>query len=508
MTEPDTHTTLLTDDEHDRALLANVHPQWWEQPEGAGRYHLVVVGGGTAGLVSAAGAAGLGARVALIERNLLGGDCLNVGCVPSKAIIGAARAWHESKRAAEFGAPLGRGDGDFAKAMERMRRLRAKISPNDSAERFRELGIDVFFGHARFTGRNTLEVGDTELRFRRAVIATGARAAAPPIPGLAENGYLTNETVFRLTERPERLAVIGAGPIGCELAQAFARMGVAVTILDAGDRILPRAEADAAQIVLRSLERDGVHYAPSVRLTKVERGALRKIIHFEVGGVTTSLGVDEILVAAGRRPNVDDLGLEEAGVEYYAATGIEVNERLRTANRRIYAAGDVASAYQFTHAADAMARIVIRNALFFGSERADRLVIPWCTYTSPEVAGVGLNAEEAERREIEIDTVTVPLGEVDRAILDDAGDGYLTVHVLKGTDRIAGATLVAPRAGDMIGELVLAMTAEVGLERIASTIHPYPTQGEIVKKAADAWRRTKLTPRAKRVLDRYFRILR
>jgi len=494
-------------DQHDRKLVDNVHPPGWINPQPRARYHLVVVGGGTAGLVSAAGAAGLGARVALVERHLLGGDCLNVGCVPSKGVIRAARAWQAVADSERFGISECGGHGSFSAVMERMRRLRASISPNDSAERFRSLGVDVFLGEGRFVARNALEVDGTRLRFRRAVIATGARPSAPPISGLEQAGYLTNETLFSLVDLPARLAVIGAGPIGCEMAQAFARLGSRVTIVDAGARVLPREDPEAAALVQAALARDGVTYVAGARIDRVECDHAERVLVYEHAGATHRLACDQLLVAVGRRPNVERLGLEAAGVAFDAG-GVKVDDRLRTSNRRVFAAGDVASAWKFTHTADAQARIVIQNALFFGRAKAGRLVVPWCTYTSPEVAGVGMLEHDARERGIAIDTVTVALADVDRAVLDGADEGFLRVHLRRGSDEIVGATLVAEHAGETIGELVLAMTAGVGLGKIAATIHPYPTQAEVIKKAADAWRRGKLTPRVRRIFDTYFRLLR
>lgn len=488
-------------DEHNLRLLSNVHPSDWVNPEPAPRYHMVVIGAGTAGLVSAAGAAGLGARVALIERGLMGGDCLNVGCVPSKGVIRAARSWQEARLAAErFGGPAvdPQARGDFGAAMARMRRLRAGISVHDSAERFRGLGVDVFLGDGRFTGPDTIEVGGKTLRFRRAVIATGARAAAPPVPGLAEAGYRTNETIFNLTELPETLVVIGGGPIGCEMAQAFARLGSRVTLLDKDDHVLVREDAEAAEVVQKAMMRDGVQLELQAKILEVRDRTVviegREIV------------ADEILVAAGRAPNVENLGLEAAGVKY-GKRGVEVDDNLRTSNRSVFACGDVASRYQFTHIADAQARIVIQNALFFGRAKASALTIPWCTYTTPEIAHVGLYEKDARERGIEVDTLTVQLSTVDRAILDGADEGFLRLHLEKGKDRILGATLVAEHAGDMIGELCLAITHNIGLGKIASVIHPYPTQGEVVKKAADQWRRTKLTPGVRKLFERWFRML-
>lgn len=495
-------------DEFNRELLENVHPPHWMNPEPAPRYHLVVIGAGTAGLVSAAGAAGLGAKVALIERHLMGGDCLNVGCVPSKAVIRAARAWHEVRLGRErFGAPAAdpQSRGDFSAAMARLRRLRAGLSENDGAPRFSGLGIDVFLGEGRFAGPDEIEVAGKRLRFRRAVIATGARATAPSIPGLAEAGYLTNETLFNLTELPERLVVLGGGPIGCEMAQSFARFGSRVTLLDKDGHVLIREDADAAEIVQQAMIRDGVQIEFHMKVLEVKRRGSEKVVVIEVGGERKEITADHILVAAGRTPNTAGLGLEAAGVKH-DRKGVEVDDKLRTTNPKVYACGDVASRYQFTHTADAQARIVIGNALFFGRSKASALTIPWCTYTTPEIAHVGLYEKDAREKGLEVDTLTVPLSTVDRAILDGADEGFLRVHLKKGTDHILGATLVAEHAGDMIGELCLAVTHRIGLGKIASVIHPYPTQGEVLKKAADAWRRGKLTPGVKKFFARWFKV--
>jgi pyruvate/2-oxoglutarate dehydrogenase complex dihydrolipoamide dehydrogenase (E3) component len=497
-------------DEHNLRLLENVHPSAWTNPEPAGRYHLVAIGGGTAGLVSAAGAAGLGAKAALIERHLLGGDCLNVGCVPSKGVIRAARAWHEARTASErFGGPAvpHGSQGDFGAAMERMRRLRAGISKHDSAQRFSSLGVDVFLGNGRFVSPEEIEVAGKRLRFRRAVIATGGRAAVPPVPGLAEAGYLTNETIFNLTELPRRLVVIGGGPIGCEMAQAFARFGSRVTHLVREAHVLPREDADAAAIVQEAMKRDGVQFELGIDLKEVRGQDGASVVVFERGGRRHEVPADEILVAVGRAPNVEGLGLEAAGVRY-GRQGVEVDDHLRTTNPRVYACGDVASRHQFTHTADAQARIVLQNALFFGRAKASALTIPWCTYTTPEVAHVGMYEKDAREKGIEVDTLTVELSAVDRAILDGADEGFLRIHLEKGKDRILGATLVAEHAGDMIGELCLAITQGIGLGKIAGVIHPYPTQGEVVKKAADQWRRGKLTPGVKKAFARFFKVFR
>jgi pyruvate/2-oxoglutarate dehydrogenase complex dihydrolipoamide dehydrogenase (E3) component len=495
------------EDAHNERLVANVHPPDWVNPDPADRYHLVVIGGGTAGLVSAAGAAGLGARVALIERNLMGGDCLNFGCVPSKGVIAAARAWAGARTAqATFGGPAAAGEGDFAAVMERMRALRAEISSHDSAARFRDLGIDVFLGNARFAGPDSIAVGDSTLRFRRAVIATGGRAAALPIPGLADVDYLTNENVFALTELPRSMAVIGAGPIGCELAQSFARFGSRVTLFDIAEHILPREDADAAAVVQHALEADGVDLQLGAAISAVQQRGANKVLRFSVAGEEREVEAAAILVAVGRKPNVEGLGLDVAGVTFDPGRGVEVDDRLRTSNRRVYACGDVASAHQFTHTADAQARIVLQNALFFGRARNSKLVVPWCTYTSPEIAHVGLYAEAAREQGHDVETLTIPMADVDRARLEGRTEGFLRVHHDKG--KVLGATIVAEHAGDLIGEMAVAVTHGISLGQLSATIHPYPTQAEIVRKAGDAYRRGSLTPLVKRLFGAWFRIFR
>ena len=501
---------LAPDDEHNRALVDNVHPADWRNPEPDGRYNLVVVGAGTAGLVTAAVAAGIGARVALVERHLMGGDCLNVGCVPSKALVRAARAWAATRGGSEFGLTFPDAvERDFGAVMERMRRQRARLSRVDSAERFAGLGVDVFIGPGRFTGRDTLDVGGAALRFARAAVCTGARAAAPPIPGLADAGCLTNETVFSLTALPARLAVIGAGPIGCEMAQAFARFGSAVTLIEMMSRIMPREDDDAAAIVQERMRRDGVRLALDAAIGSVERrpdGA--KLIRYAAGGAEHEVEADEILVGVGRAPNVDGLGLEQAGVAF-DRSGVQVNDYLQTTNPRIYAAGDICSPFKFTHTADAMAQIVIRNALFphpFGLGRATTrsLIIPWCTYTEPEVAHVGMYAADAREQGIEVETFTQTFDEVDRAVLDGEEDGFARIHLRKGTDRILGATIVGGNAGNIISEVTVAMKAGAGLGTIGGAIHPYPTQAEALRKLANQLRRARFSAGQKRLLSRWF----
>ena len=497
-------------DTHNQALAAQVHPPDWVNPTPADRYNLIVIGAGTAGLVTAAGAAGLGAKVALIERHLMGGDCLNVGCVPSKALIRSARAAKDARDGERFGVKLnGSVEVDFPAVMERLRKLRAQISPADSAQRFRDLGVDVFLGSGRFVDGNTIEVDGRKLSFAKAVIATGARAVSPDIRGLADAGYLTNESVFNLTSLPRRLAVIGGGPIGCELAQAFALLGSQVTLMHNKGHVLDREDPDAAAIVQDELQRDGVQLVLDARLQQVNRSEAGRTLLVQRNGASESFEVDEILVGAGRAPNVQGLNLEGVGVRFDERKGVQVDDHLQTANPNIFAAGDVCMSWKFTHAADFAARIVIQNALFsvagLGRKRLSALTMPWCTYTDPEIAHVGLYPREAEERGLAIDTWTQPFAHVDRAITEGEENGLVKVHTVKGKDGIVGATIVARHAGEMISEISTAMAAGLGLGKLASVIHPYPTQAEAIRKCGDQFNRTRLTPTVKQWMERWLK---
>lgn len=499
--------TVRPMDEYNQTLVSYVHPQDWVNPEPAKVYDLVVIGAGTAGLVVAAGAAGLGLglKVALIEKHLMGGDCLNVGCVPSKTIIRSARVIGELWDGKELGINIPKNiDVDFSAVMERMRRIRAGISPHDSAARFQKLGVDVFLGSGRFASKNTVEVGDQTLRFKKAVIATGARAAQPAIPGLEKAGYLTNESVFSLIQRPERLAVIGGGPIGCELAQAFRRLGCEVVLFHRSSHILNKEDAEAAEILQKVLLKEGIRLVLNSKLEEVVTVTEGKRLYFSVNGHRDSVNVDEILVGTGRAPNVEGLNLEAVGVEYDKRHGIKVNDYLQTTNPKIYAAGDICMDWKFTHAADAAARIVIKNTLFspFGLGRAklSSLVMPWVTYTDPEIAHVGISEQQAKDKGLNVETIKIPFSSVDRAIADGEESGFLKIHHKKGSDEILGATIVARHAGEMISEVTTAIVGKLGLNKLSGVIHPYPTQAEAIKKAADAYRRTLLTENTKRLL--------
>lgn len=487
-------------------LDRHVAPHDWINPTPSGRYHLVVIGGGPAGLVAAAGAAGLGAKVALIERHRLGGDCLNSGCVPSKALVKSARVAAAVRDAGNFGVNVPEGTTvDFEGVMTRMRALRATLAPHDSAERFRSLGVDVFFGNAQFQSSESIEVLSQTLQFRRAIIATGARARVPNIPGLSDTGFVTNETIFDRKTLPRRLIVLGGGPIGCELAQAFARFGSQVTIIESGPSLLPRDDLQAGAVVSASLQKDGVRILCETKVVHCQRTTTEKFVSVQkADGLTEQLIAEELLVAVGRSPNVESLGLDVAGVRFDRSSGVIVNDHFRTSNRRIFAAGDVCSRFKFTHAADAMARIVLQNALFPGRGRGSSLVIPRCTYTDPEVASVGLTEAEANAQGIACEVLHEELSQVDRAVLDGETIGFAKILVQCGSDQILGATIVAPNAGEMLNEVTLAMTAQIGLNTLARTIHPYPTQAEVIKRLADQFQRRRLTPFVKRLLDRWF----
>ena len=472
--------------EHER--MKNVRPPEWENPVPASRYDFVIVGAGSTGLAAAHAAVARGAKVALVERNLLGGTSLNIGCVPSKAIIRASRVCAEISNAERYGVYVPPGARvDFSELMKRMRSVRARISRVDSARELAARGVDVFFDEARFTERDSLSLGDATLRFKRALIATGARPDTPEIPGLAASGFLTNENLFELTHLPRRLLVIGGGPFGCEMAQAFCRLGVHTTIVQNSPMFLPGEERDAAQILSDAFARDGLAARLDTMAVSVRRDGTEKVVDLVREDTRETIVVDAILTGTGRLPNVDGLNLEAAGVAYDTTRGVHVDDFLRTANPRIYAAGDACLEYKFSDTAEASAHIAVSNALFRGRKRLSALTVPWCTYTDPEIAHVGLGVREARERGIDIATFTVPMHDVDRAIVDSETTGFVKIHVMERTDRILGATIVGSHAGEMISEITLAIVAGVGLERLASVMHPYPTESGGIRQAADAF---------------------
>jgi pyruvate/2-oxoglutarate dehydrogenase complex dihydrolipoamide dehydrogenase (E3) component len=483
------------------ALIDNIHPPNWRNPVPRSPYHLVVIGAGPAGVTAAREAAELGARVALIESAQIGGVRLNAGCVSSKAVIRSARFYAEMRAAEDCGwQSVGNADAHFPAMMARMQRIRARLSRIASAQRLREAGVDVYFGAARFRGGDLVAVADATLQFGKAIIATGTRPLIPAIPGLAAAGYLTNETVFALRECPRRLLVLGGGPLGCEMAQAYCRIGAQVFIVQEEPMFLPREERDAAQILSDALAKDGVAIHPNTNAVAVRTDGDSKIVDLQCDGDRFSVTVDAILVGVGRAPNIENLRLDTVMVDATADVGITVDDLLRTSNPHIYAAGDVCMADKYTHAAEASARIAVANALFLGRQRVSALAIPCCTYTDPEIAHVGLYLRDMWDRSIPVKTFTVLMHDVDRAVTDGEDEGFVKIHVREGTDRILGASVVASRAGEMINELSLAISAGVGLRQLARVIHTYPTQAQAIKMAADAYNRTRLTPRRKAVI--------
>jgi pyruvate/2-oxoglutarate dehydrogenase complex dihydrolipoamide dehydrogenase (E3) component len=472
------HTAHYPGADADSAWRRLVAPADYENPRARSRYHLVVIGAGPAGLVTAIAAAGLGARVALVERQAMGGDCLNVGCVPSKSLL-------------EFSAHT----PDFAAAFAWLRTVRARIAENDSVTRYRDAGVDVFLGEARFHDGSTVAVGDQLLVGRRFVIATGAHAVLPPIPGLEASRPLTNETVFDLVERPERLAIIGAGAVGCELAQAFARLGVAVDLLEVADRVLPGETPQASRILAAALTASGVTLHLGATVDSVARRTGRYRLTTSRGEIAS----DTLLVAAGRRANTD-LNLPAAHVELTDSGRVRVDDHLRTSNRKIYAAGDVCSDLQLTHNADAQARIVVQNALFVPTASARGLIVPRCTYTTPEVAQVGRSRGELEQRGEPFDVYTVPYDELDRGRAQGDDQGFVEILTQRSRPRILGATIVGRDAGEQIAAVCIALRHGLGIDDFAKVVLPYPTRAEALRRIGDEYNRTRLTPTASRLL--------
>jgi len=454
--------------------------------------------------MAARSAAVLGAKVALIERNRLGGTCLNTGCIPSKAILRTSSLYADMRNAEKFGAQVPKDiKVDFAAVMARMRHIRARLGSRASAEALSTLGIDVYYSAGCFTARNSVAVDGQILRFKKALIATGARPLAPAVPGLNETGYLTHENVFDLTECPPRLLVIGGGPLGCELGQAFCRLGSKVTIVEKEPMFLSQEERDAAQILSGALARDGIDVRLNTDAVAVRKQGNEQFVDLVSDDYRSTVVVDQILVGIGRAPNVENLNLEAVGVKYSCDSGVKVNDFLQTTNSRIYAAGDVCLEHKFMHFEDASARLVVHNALFWGRERLSALTIPWCTYTDPEIAHVGLYVTEAIRKCIPVKTFTVPMHDVDRAIADGEEEGFVKIHVKEGSDKILGATVVARHAGEMINDITLAIGSRLGMDALARVIHPYPTQAAAIKMAADSYRRTRLTSTRKWLLRRW-----
>ncbi len=493
------------------------------------RYDLLVVGGGTAGLVASAGAASLGARTALVEKERLGGECLWTGCVPSKALIGSARIADALGRTAEFGlADEGGGGAGIrpqgraatAGVLESVRTVRAHVQPHDDPERFRKLGVEVLEGApARFLSPDRVQAGDRVLEGRTILVATGSRPAIPPVEGLAEIGFYTHETAFEEETLPRSVAILGAGPIGVEFAQAYARLAVEVTVVEMAPRILPNEDGELTGQLEEHLRSEGVRILTGMAATSAERSGSEAVLQLAaVNGSEAAAGsagqsetvravsAERIFVATGRRPNIEGLGLEEAGVET-GRDGIRVDGRLRTSRRHIFAAGDVTGGLRFTHVADHEARSVLRNALFPFGRRVDYSVVPWAVFTDPPLARVGLTEEEARERHGGVRTYSYDTTSLDRVITDREAGGLVKL-IADRRGRLLGGHVLAPSAGTMIMEVALAMRHGLRIADLSTLIHPYPTMGEGIRRAADMYYRGKLTNRSRRWLDRYFRLTR
>ncbi|MEQ8821586.1 MAG: mercuric reductase [Sumerlaeia bacterium] len=478
--------------------------------KGQGTYNVVVIGAGSAGLVTAAGTAGLGGRVALIEKGPMGGDCLNTGCVPSKSLIASARLMQAQRDAHRVGLRDHEPDWNFHEVMDSMRARRARIAPNDSQERFESLGVDVFRGAARFTSPHEVEVVGLDgelletLKAEHIVISAGSAPAAPPIEGLAEAGYFTNETIFDdMQEHPRRLAVLGGGPIGCELGQAFARLKAVVTIFEHGPRLLSKEDEETSALLERVLEREGVTLKTGCEVRRAERRGEAITLIYDEDGHEKQYDVDTVLVAAGRRSDFSPLVLEKAGVETDEGGHLKLNSHLQTTVPHIFAAGDAAGPFRFTHMADHQARVVVENILKrsfptgLGNlllASADHDNVPWCTYTDPEVATLALTEQMAQSRGLDYDTYRVELAHLDRAVTEGATEGFAKVLTRRGSGEILGVTIVAPGAGELLAPFALAKKNGLGLDAMAGLVLPYPTLAEMVRKLGDEYRRTKLTP--------------
>ncbi len=485
--------------EENQLLQSHIFPEDWKNETPAPLYDLVVIGAGSAGLVTAAGAASLGARVALVEKAQMGGDCLNFGCVPSKALLHHAK---EVQKKRSFGIAID-AEREFSEAMEQLRKKRLQLSVNDSVQRFEALGVDVFLGAARFLSKKSVEVDGLKLNFKKGVIATGGKAAIPTekrAPGITGISVLTNESLFSLTTLPKRLAILGGGPIGCEIAQAFRRFGSEVHLFHSHGHILNREQHEAAEIVQKQFLREGVLLHLSARIQQLSLKENKVQVHFNSEGEQKECIIaDKLLVSTGRVPNIDGLNLEAAGVEY-TSDGVIVDDNLHTSNRSIFACGDVASAHKFTHTADFQARIVIRNALFFGREKNSELIIPRVTYTDPEIAHVGMSEEEAKRKGFETDSIHLDFSEIDRSVLESQERGFVEVLLEKGSDNILGATIVHPIAGEFLFGIGLAIKQKIGLASFAGVMQAYPTQGDILRKLGDAYNKRRVTPFVRKVL--------
>ncbi len=468
-------------------------------------YNLISIGAGSGGLVSSFIAAAVKAKVALIEKHKMGGDCLNTGCVPSKALISSAKAVQVLKKHALYGLKNVSYEVDFAQVMERVQDIIAKVEPHDSIERYSSLGVECHTGEARILSPHEVEVNGKILTTKSIVVATGARPFVPPTPGLEDVPYSHSDNIWELRNQPKHLAVIGGGPIGSELAQAFRRLGSEVTIFNRGPGILPREDMDMVKLVCDVFEKDGLNLLDVTEIERIEKLNNSSRIHFSRNDKKQFLDVDHILVAVGRRPNTSGFGLEELGVELNKNGTIKVDPYLRTNIRNIFACGDVAGPFQFTHMAGHQAWFATVNALFapFKKFAVDYSVVPWCTYTDPELARVGLSEDEAKAQNIPHEVTTYGLDDLDRAITDRTDYGKVKVITPPGKDKILGAAICGVHAGDLLAEFTLAMKHGIGLNKILGTIHPYPTMSEANKMLAGAWRKNHAPAGVLRWLEKF-----
>ena len=469
-------------------------------------YNLIAIGAGAAGLVTTYIGAAVKAKVALIERHKMGGDCLNTGCVPSKALISSAKAVSMMKKHEKFGLTGVQYEVDFAKVMERVQDAIKKIEPHDSVERYTGLGVHCIQGEATILSPNEVEVDGKVLTTANIVVATGARPFIPPVPGLEDIDYLHSDNVWDIRELPKRLLVIGGGAIGCELAQSFCRLGSKVTLMDILPNILPKEDPDIVKFVLDAFDEDGVSVKTGIKISSLKKDAKGVIkVSFEKDGKKSTLSVDKVLVAAGRKANTTGFGLEKIGVKLTKQGTIEVDEYLRTNVENVYACGDVAGPYQFTHMAGHQAWYAAVNSLFSPLKKfkVDYSVVPWVTYTDPEIAQVGLNESEAKRKNISYEITRYPLDDLDRAITDRTDYGVVKILTVPGRDKILGVTICGVHAGDMIAEFILAMKHGIGLNKILGTIHPYPTLAEANKMAAGVWRKAHVVSWMEKISEKF-----
>jgi pyruvate/2-oxoglutarate dehydrogenase complex dihydrolipoamide dehydrogenase (E3) component len=477
--------TNLSFENFQRRFKQDIFPPDWVNPKPAEQYDLLVLGGGPGGMTGAYIAKSLGARVALVEKEHLGGECLNYGCIPSKAFLRSSRLAQEIRNALNYGVEIPQAwKVDFKKVMQRVYDLQTTLSPYDSAAYWKSLGIDVFLGTGRFTATNKVEVANQTIQFKKAIISTGTQPILLNVHGLDSSDYFTNQNIFSISTLPPRLGVIGGGPISCELSQGFLRFGSQVVLITHGERLLPKDDLLAAERIKNIFEKEGMKVFIQSNVVRVEKKGKEKILYLDTH--KEPVVVDEILIGIGRKPVVDGMDLENAKVTYDKKTGISVNEYLQTSNPDIYAAGDVASPYKFTHMSVALNKMAAANALNGNREKSQALIVPWCTFTDPEIAHIGLNEEGAKNQKIAVESVTVEMKNVDRAILDGETTGFVKLLVKENSDQIVGGTIMATHAGEMISELGAAMNGEKGLKALLNTIHPFPTQASVLQIAAEA----------------------